>query len=49
MNSEEFFATGEVGSSMSGNNQKGNFTLHIAEDFNIMIIYSEMSIPGQEK
>lgn len=34
---------------MSGNNQKGNFTLHIAEDFNIMIIYSEMTLPGQEK
>lgn len=48
MNSEEFFATGEVGST-SGNSQKGNFTLHIAEDFNVMIIYSEMSIPGQEK
>lgn len=34
---------------MSGNNQKGNFTLHIAEDFNIMIIYSEMTLSGQEK
>lgn len=47
MNSEEFFATGEVGNSGGSSNQKGNFTMHIADDFNIMIIYSDMSLPGQ--
>lgn len=34
--------------SSSSKNQKGNYTLHIAEDFNIMIIYSEITLPGQE-
>jgi hypothetical protein len=38
MNSEEFFPTVEIGSSASS--QKGNYTLHIAEDFNIMVIFS---------
>lgn len=47
MNSEEFFAGGQLGGSSSKGN-KGNYTLHIAEDFNIMVIFSDMTLPGEE-